>query len=186
MLLNSQLIFIVFDCESKCTQNGGQMVKLTASIKDGTQDVLEICQNIKLKCAELHHYYAELFKDDRDSLLLWKRTAMEEENNAKEFALIAKLRRQNVIHSLRVDLVDAEIALIYLQTLLDRTKENPPSPEEALRTSIKLEEKLSPFQLNNIVEFTDPSFQQLFAVVVKADQDRITIFRKAYDQLVGD
>jgi rubrerythrin len=110
---------------------------------------------------------------------------MEEENNAKEFALIAKLRRQNVIQSLRVDLVDAEIALIYLQTLLDRIKENPPSPEEALRTSIKLEEKLSPFQLNNIVEFTDPSFQKLFAVVVKADQDRITIFRKAYDLLVG-
>lgn len=161
------------------------MAELTASIKDGTQDVLEVCQNIKLKCAELHHYYAELFMDDRESLLLWKRTAMEEENNAKEFALIAKLRRQNVIHSLRVDLVDAEIALIYLQTLLDRIKENPPSPEEALRTSIKLEEKLSPFQLNNIVVFTDPSFEKLFTVVAKADQDRITIFRKAYDQLVG-
>jgi rubrerythrin len=165
--------------------DSGEMVELSASISDGSQDVLEVCQHIKLKCAELHHYFAELFKEDRDSLLLWKRTAMEEENNAKEFALIAKLRRQNVIQSLRVDLVDAEITLIYLQTLLDRIKEHPPSPEEALRTSIKLEEKLWSFHLNNIVEFTDPSFQKLFTVVVKAEQDRITIFRKAYDQLVG-
>ena len=110
---------------------------------------------------------------------------MEEENNAKEFALIAKLRRQNVINSLRIDLVDAEIALLYLRTHLDRIKENPPSPEEALRTSVKLEEKITPYHLNNIVEFADPSFRKLFATALLADQDRIIILRKAYDQLIG-
>ena len=167
------------------TKNIGKTADITTSIMEGSQDVLEVCQSIKLMSAEIHHYFAELFKDDRPTLLFWKRTAMEEENNAKEFALIAKLRRQNVINSLRIDLVDAEIALLYLRTHLDRIKENPPSPEEALRTSVKLEEKITPYHLNNIVEFADPSFRKLFAAAVLADQDRIIILRKAYDQLIG-
>ena len=167
------------------TKNTGNSADIATSIVEGTQDVLEVCQSIKLMCAEIHHYFAELFKDDRATLLFWKRTAMEEENNAKEFALIAKLRRQNVIHSLRIDLVDAEIALIYLRTLLDRMKENSPSHEEALRTSIKLEEKITPFHLNNIVEFADPSFRKLFAAALLADQDRIVTLRNAYDQVIG-
>jgi len=167
------------------TKNIGKTADITTSIMEGSQDVLEVCQSIKLMSAEIHHYFAELFKDDRPTLLFWKRTAMEEENNAKEFALIAKLRRQNVINSLRIDLVDAEIALLYLRTHLDRIKENPPSPEEALRTSVKLEEKITPYHLNNIVEFADPSFRKLFAAALLADQDRIIILRKAYDQLIG-
>ena len=167
------------------TQNFEKMTDITIAVNDGNQDVLDVCQNIKLLCAKLHHFYAELFKDDRTSLLLWKRTAMEEENNAKEFALITKLRRQNVINSLRVDLVDAKIALIYLQTLLVRMKENPPSLEEALRTSIKLADNLSAFQIKNLVEFTDPSFEKLFAAAVQAEQARIDTLRKTYKQLTG-
>jgi len=171
--------------DDSVTKNIGKTADITTSIMEGSQDVLEVCQSIKLMSAEIHHYFAELFKDDRPTLLFWKRTAMEEENNAKEFALIAKLRRQNVINSLRIDLVDAEIALLYLRTHLDRIKENPPSPEEALRTSVKLEEKITPYHLNNIVEFADPSFRKLFAAALLADQDRIIILRKAYDQLIG-
>jgi hypothetical protein len=167
------------------TDNIGKSSELATSLMEGSQDVLETCQNIKLMCAEIHHYFAEIFKDDRPTLLFWKRTAMEEENNAKEFALIAKLRRQNVIHSIRIDLVDAEIALIYLRSLLDRMKNKPPSPEEALKTSIRLEEKITPYHLGNIVEFVDPSFQKLFAAALLSDQERIIIFRKAYEQLIG-
>ena len=166
-------------------ENIGKSEDITTSIMEGSQDVLEVCQSIKLMCAEIHHYFAEIFKDDRPTLLFWKRTAMEEENNAKEFALIAKLRRQNVIHAIRIDLVDAEIVLIYLRSLLERMKKDPPSPEGALRTSIRLEEKIAPYHLNNIVEFADPSFRKLFAAALLADQERIIIFRKAHDQLIG-
>jgi hypothetical protein len=163
----------------------GNSADIKTSIMEGSQDVLEVCQSIKLMCAEIHHYFAEIFKDDRPTLLFWKRTAMEEENNAKEFALIAKLKRQNVIHSLRIDLVDAEIALIYLRTLLERLKKDPPAHDEALRTSIILEDKITPYHLGNILEFADPSFRKLFSAAILADQDRIIIFRKAYEQLTG-
>jgi hypothetical protein len=167
------------------TKDIGKKADITTSIMEGSQDVLEACQSIKLMCAEIHHYFAEIFKDDRPTLLFWKRTAMEEENNAKEFALIAKLRRQNVINSIRIDLVDAEIALIYLRSLLEKMKNTPPSPEEALKTSIRLEEKITSYHLGNIVEFADPSFQKLFEAAFLADQERIIIFRKAYEELIS-
>jgi rubrerythrin len=161
------------------------MTNLTKSLSAGTQDILDVCREIRLVCAELHHYYADLFVNDRAALLFWKRIAMGEENHAKEFDLIAKLRRQNLVHSFRSDLLDAEIALIYLRSLIERTKQNPPSLAEALRTSIKLEEKLSPFHLQNIVKFVDSSFRKQFTGLIQAEQERIASLRKAYEKLLA-
>ena len=169
------------DYESKKPENiADQGSRILA---DGTHDVFDLCQKIKFVSAELHHYFAELFKDDRSSLLFWKRTAMEEENNAKEFALIAKLRRQNIVHSLRIDPVEAEVIYIFLQTLIERMKEQPPNPEEALRTAVKVEEKITPFHLNNMVQFSDNSFRKLFSAAILADQERVETFRRAIDRL---
>ncbi len=149
------------------------------------QDILEVCRDIRLKCAELYHYYADLFVNDRAALLFWKRIAMGEENHAKEFTLIAKLRRQNIIHSFQCDQIDAEIALVYLGSLIEKARQNPPSLADALSISIRLEEKLSRFHLQNIVKFTDPSFRKQFTRVIQAVQERIASFRKAYEQLVA-
>jgi hypothetical protein len=44
-----------------------------------TKEVLEVCQTIEFKCAELYHYFAELCKDDRESFLLWLKLAMEKD-----------------------------------------------------------------------------------------------------------
>jgi hypothetical protein len=159
---------------------------MTYSLSNGSQDILDVCRDIRLACAELHHYYADLFVEDRASLLFWKRTALGEENHAKEFTLIVKLRRQHVIKSFRSDLLlEAKIALIYLQSIIERAKQNPPSFAEALKTSIDLEEKLSRFHLQNVVKFTDPCFPKQFTGLIQADQERITSFRKAYDQLLS-
>jgi hypothetical protein len=149
---------------------------------EGSRDALDVCQKIKFMSAELHHFFADAFRDDRKTLLFWKRTAMEEENNAKEFALIGKLKRQNVIDSLRIDLVDAEVTLIFLETLLEKMKEHPPSPGEALKIAIRVEEKITPFHLGSIVRFSDPSFKKLFAAAMLSDQERIEIFRRAAEE----
>ena len=159
-------------------------VQVPRILADGTHDVLDLCQKIKFMSAELHHYFADLYKEDRDSLLLWKRIAMEEENNAKEFALVAKLKRQNVIHSLRIEPVEAEVMYIYLQTLLEKLKELPPSPKDALEIAIKVEEKLTPFHMNSIIKFSDPSFRKLFYAAILSDRQRIETFRKSLKQMV--
>ncbi len=160
------------------------MTSLTNSLSNLRQDILEVCRDIRLTCAELYHYYADLYVLDRAAFIFWKRIAMGEENHAKEFTLIAKLKRQNIIHTVGSDPIDAEIALIYLRSIIEKTRQNPPSVEEALSTSIKLEEILSPFHLQNIVAFTDSSFRKQFTKVIQAEQERIATFRKAYEQLV--
>ncbi len=155
------------------------------SLSHGSQNILDVCQGIRLACSELHHFYADLFVGDRNTMLLWKRIAMEEENYAKEFTLISRLGRQNIIQSFLVDLVDAQIALIYVRSLIDKAKDAPPSLADALKLSISLEEKLSPYNLHQIVKLTDPSFRKLFGRVIRADENRISSIRKALEELVN-
>ena len=83
------------------------MTYLTSSLSDLRQDILDVCSCIRSTCAELYHFYADLFVNDRAAFLFWKRVAMGEENHAKEFTLIAKLKRQKIIHSFQSDLIDA-------------------------------------------------------------------------------
>ena len=155
----------------------------TIALDNGMQDVLDVCQTIRIECAELHHYYSDLFGNDRTVMLFWKRTALEEESSAREFAICARLWRRKAIHSFRVDPLDAQIALIYVKSVAEKYRAIPPSPADALKSSISLEEKLARFQLHNIVKFTEPSFHRLFDRVKMADRNRIISFRKAYEEL---
>jgi rubrerythrin len=158
---------------------------LTHSIGVGTKDVLEVCQSVEYACAELYHYFAELFKDDRDSFLLWLKTAMEEENHARLFALVAKLRRSNIVQSIRIELVDAEVALIYVQSLLEKAKNNPPSLMEALRTAIDLEKKMDGFLIDNVIGFVDETHEKSFMAITNADSKHLESLELAYKRLVA-
>ena len=65
----------------------------------------------------------------------------------------------------------------------DLWRELGASSREGSRVSIKLEEKLSRFHLQNIVKFADPSFCNQFTKVIQADQERIALFKKTYEEL---
>jgi rubrerythrin len=151
----------------------------------GTKDVLEVCQAVEFACAELYHYFAELFKDDRDIFLLWLKTAMEEENHARLFALVAKLRRSNIVETIRIDLIDAEVALIYIRSMIDKVRENPPSLEEALRLAIELEEKLDGFMMGNVLGFADESHEKSFLAITNSDSHHVESLQQAYNKLMA-
>jgi rubrerythrin len=156
---------------------------LTPGIGLGTTDVLEVCKNVELACAELYHYFADLFKDDRDSLLLWLKTAMEEENHAKLFALIGKLRRNNIIKSIQVDLVEVEVNLLYVRSLIERVKKDPPTLGEALLMAIDLEKKLDGFLMGNIIDFSDASYEKSFLAITNSDSRHIETLQDAYNRI---
>lgn len=158
---------------------------MTQSLGLGTKDVLEVCQTMEFACAELYHFFAELFKDDRDSFLLWLKTAMEEENHARLFALVAKLRRSNIVESVRIDLIDAEVALLYVRSMIDRVKQNPPTLAEALRIAIDLEKKLEGFMMENVIGFADKSHQNSFLAITNSDNGHVASLQAAYDRLVA-
>jgi glutamate-1-semialdehyde aminotransferase len=148
----------------------------------GTTDVLDVCMDVELACAELYHFFADLFKDDRESLLLWVKTAMEEENHARLFALVSKLRRNNIIESIKIELIEAEITLLYVKSLIEKVKENPPAMEEALQIAIELKGKLSRFMMGNIVSFADESYAKSFLAVSNSDRN-LEMLQKAYARI---
>ena len=156
---------------------------MTHSIGLGTTDVLEVCQTVELSCAELYHHFAELFKEDRDSFLLWLKTAMEEENHARLFALVAKLRRSNIVKSIRIELIDAEVALLYVRSLIDRVKKTPPTLAEALRMAIDLEKKMDGFMMGNVIGFVDETHEKSFLAITQSDDRHLESLQDAYDRL---
>lgn len=98
---------------------------MTHSVRrGGKKDVLEVCETVELACAKLYHNFADLFKDDRECLLLWLKTAMEEENHARLFALVRKLRRNDIIETIQIDSVQAREILLYVRSLIKKVRKN--------------------------------------------------------------
>jgi rubrerythrin len=158
---------------------------LTHSIGPGPKDVLEVCETVELACAELYHFFADLFKDDRDSFLLWLKTAMEEENHARLFALVSKLRRNNIGESIQIELVEAEVTLLYVTSLIKKVKMHPPSMEEALRIAIDLETKLDGFMMDNIIKFADEPYEKSFLAITNADSKHLESLQEAYRRILA-
>jgi rubrerythrin len=158
---------------------------VTQSIGMGTKDVLEVCQEVEFSCAELYHHFAELFKDDRNMFLLWLKTAMEEENHARLFALVAKLRRSNIVETIRIDLIDAEVALLFVRSVIDKVKKTPPSLVEALKIAIDLETKLDGFMMGNVIEFADKTYEKSFLAITNADNKHLESLQQAYARLIA-
>jgi rubrerythrin len=156
---------------------------LSIGIRRRTEDVLEICEHIELACAELYHYFADLFKNERGDMLLWLKTAMEEENHAMQFTLIAKLKRQKIISSIQIDPVDAEITLIYIRSLIEKSKKTPPTQKEALQLAINLENKMAALHIENVITFVDPSYEITFLAISQSDRKHLESLQEAYDRL---
>jgi rubrerythrin len=152
----------------------------TEEAKDG----LEVCEAVELACAELYHFFAELFKDNRDHFLLWLKAAMEEENHARLFALLGKLRGDN-IESMPVTFSDAEIVLLYVQSLLETVKEHPPTMKEALRVAIDLEGKLYDFFRANVMAMADKSYEKSFLTITAAGSKHLESLQEAYERIAA-
>ncbi len=134
-------------------------------IDSSVTEVLGVCEKAEFACAELYHFFAALFKDDREIFHLWLKTALEEENRARLFALMSKLRHDNVIASVELELAEAEETLEHIRCLVQQAKESPPSLREALEIGMELETKLDRFMRENVVKFADESYEKSFLAI---------------------
>ena len=139
----------------------------------GTLDVLEVCQKVESSCAELYHHFAEQFKEDRESFLLWLKLATEKENHAKLFGLVAKLKQNDLIDSIQIELIDAEVNLLYVQSLNERVRTNPPSKVEALQLAVDLEKKVGGSMTANL----DQSFENSFLAIAGTNSKQLELLR---------
>jgi rubrerythrin len=120
----------------------------------------------------LYHYYSELYLEDREISLLWKKTAMEEENHKQQFELAYRLRDE-------IDMeLEADMEVVVginrkLTNLLEHVRQSPPDIITALSKAIDLEQRLAGLHMENSVIFKDKAIQKLFQALSEYDQDHV-------------
>jgi rubrerythrin len=147
--------------------------------------ILEICRDIEVTCSELYHYFEEIFSNTPNISLLWRKTALEEENHANQFVLALKLRRQGVVQSVNLDVSTAEEILSRIKQMNGEVRVKKPSIADALLLAIELEEDLSEYHLSTIALFEEESHKKLFEAMMKNDHDHVADLKRAYEDHVA-
>ncbi len=131
-----------------------------------------LCAQNEELCAELYHYYSDLFLDDLDVAKLWKKTAMEEENHQKQFELALRLVAE-CDFELGYDVERAlNVNRKFIQ-LLQHVRNNPPDLKTALHKAIEMEEAIAGLHMDSAVRFHDKDTHDLFKAMYDADQGHL-------------
>jgi rubrerythrin len=144
--------------------------------KDKVILFFDVCAKIEGLCAQLYHYYSDIYRDNDEVSRLWKKTALEEENHQKQFELVNRLR-----DDLGFD-INADIDRTYrihhkLNSLLAHVHQNPPDIVTALNKAIEMEESLSDIHLDSSVRFHDESTKKMFQALREYDLDHVKSLR---------
>jgi hypothetical protein len=153
------------------------MAAMTPELQAGSSDVMDVCEKVKLSCAELYRYFAYLARDNRELFLLWLKFAMEEENHARLFALVGKIRRTN-IEFIQFESAEADVALIFVNAVLEKVKKNPPSKEDALKIAMEMKRKLDGFMSENVIRFANESCEKSFLAITTANSSYLESLQK--------
>ena len=97
--------------------------------------MLDGCEDVENAVAEIYHFFADQFRDNAEISLFWRRTAMEEENHARQVSLAKKTKDSIVWISIEA-WRQVFIVRKQLRDTLERVRQSPPSLEEALIFSI--------------------------------------------------
>jgi rubrerythrin len=136
----------------------------------------DVCAKIEGLCANLYHYYSDIYADDDDVSRLWKKTALEEENHQKQFELANRLR-DDIEFDLNADLDRTYKIHQKLGNLLEHVHLHPPDLVTALTKAIEMEESLADLHLDNSVCFHDESIKKMFQALREFDQDHVKALR---------
>lgn len=144
--------------------------------KDRVILFFDVCAKIEGLCAQLYHYYSDLYKDNDDVSRTWKKTALEEENHQKQFELANRLR-DDIGFDLTADIERTYRIHQKLSNLLVHVQQNPPDIVTALTKAIEMEESLSDIHLDSSVRFHDESTRNMFQALREFDLDHVKTLR---------
>ena len=139
--------------------------------------MLDACEDVENAAAAIYHFYADYFRSDQRVAITWRMTALEEENHARQVGMAKKM-----LKSISWVSIDAWRQVFSIQkhihALLERILKNPPSLEEALQTSIILEEKMDHLHMMNSIIVEEKSGNAMFVAMMKEDQDHLMKLRE--------
>jgi len=130
---------------------------------------LKICMDIEGLSAELYHFYSKNFEDIPEAALLWKKTALEEENHQKQFELALRLLDDTDFEVPEDSLMRAYSILEKLLKLLKHVQNNKPELLTAVSKAIEMEEKLADLHVHTTLIFMEESMHKMFMALNKAD-----------------
>jgi rubrerythrin len=144
--------------------------------KDKTTIFFDVCAKIEGLCAELYHFYSDIFQENAEISNLWKKTALEEENHQKQFELAFRLHKE-IDLELNADLDRTCRIHSKLGGLLQHVRQSPPDIATALNKAIEMEESLADLHLDSSVRFEDESIRKMFQALREYDQDHVKALR---------
>lgn len=139
---------------------------------------LDVCMKIEELSAEIYHYFGDVYAGFPDASLLWKKTALEEENHRRQFELVLHLRDEVAFDINPVDLQRAMRIHGKIITLLDIVKQKTPDLIGAFTLAVEMEENLADLHVQTAVRFRDESLVRLFEAFGRADQEHISAMKR--------
>jgi rubrerythrin len=143
---------------------------------------LDACFEIERISAEIYHYFAELYHGDRGICLLWRKTAREEENHARQVELARK-----IIDSVSwVSLESWRTAAATLEgarQIAAMVRTSPPTLEDALVLALKCEKSMEFFHIENALKMKEPAGNRMFTAMMKEDRDHVRMLEAALSRL---
>lgn len=144
---------------------------------------LDLCRGIEGQCADLYHYYSSIYEDIPEVSGLWKKTALEEENHAKQFELVIRLWNETEFDVLLGSMRTAYSIQLKLSDLLKNIRHTRPDPLLAISKAVEMEERLADLHAHISLKFKEESMQKLFNALNGADCDHIADLRRYYSVL---
>lgn len=139
---------------------------------------LEVCMGIEKLCAELYHFYSDLYGDDPEASRLWKKTALEEENHQRQFGLVLRLL-SDIEFELSKDNLDRAYSIQHkLLRLIEHVKHNKPELLTAVTKAVEMEENLSDLHVHIALKFKDESLRQMFTALNEADCEHVADLKR--------
>lgn len=93
--------------------------------------------------------------------MLWRKTAREEEDHARQFHLASRLESLGM-QSLTADMNQAVIHMQETAEIIVQLLASSPSPEAALLLAVEFEERMDKYHMSSVVLFYDPQLKKLF------------------------
>lgn len=139
---------------------------------------LQVCMGIEGLCADLYHFYSEVYEDVPDASRLWKKTALEEENHKMQFELALRLFDETEFEVPKDNLKRAFSMQYKLLKLIDHVKVNKPGLLTAVSKAVEMEDKLADLHVHIALKFKDESMQKLFTALSDDDRDHVSALQR--------
>ena|SRR5450631_2329067 len=135
---------------------------------------LEVCMGIEGLCADMYHYYSEIYVDVPEASKLWKKTVIEEENHQKHFELALRLSDEMEFDVSEESLERAYKIQYKLLKLTNHVRSKKPELHVAVSKAVEMGAKLADLHVYNALNFKDESLQKMFKAMSEADSNHVS------------